>query len=165
VNFQTSVIRVTYVFKNHLKGNVLDTLLLLTKFSAVLTVIYAGLNIHQLTSPYAYLVAKAEEFRLAVMDSGGIPRLARLNILFYVVMPFAYLALLRLSALQIKMVAVLAIKFICSAAIDIWIERSILTGKNYSLVQHYLSRVDNLLNLLASVWVVLSLLRGISLGF
>jgi hypothetical protein len=138
----------------------LESLLILAKFAVVLTVIYAGMNIHQLTSSYGYLVAKAEEFRTAVTEEGGLPRLARLNIIFYVLMPFAYLALLRFSTVPSPIVAVLALKFMITGSLDLWVERRILTGQAYSLAQHYLSRVDNLLNIAAAMAVIRVLLTG-----
>ncbi len=138
----------------------MEGVLFFAKLSAVITVLYAGLNLHQLTSSFASLLAKAEEFRLAVTADGGVPRLSRLNILFYVFLPFAYLALLRFSNIQPGILAVLLAKFLVTAVLDLWVEKSILTGRNFSITQHYLSRLDNLLNILAASVVIRFLLVG-----
>jgi hypothetical protein len=135
----------------------------LVKFSAVLTVIFAGMNVHQLTSSYAYLVAKAEEFRVAVSEENGLPRLARLNIIFYVALPFTYLALLRFASLETKFIALLALKFIVTASLDLWVEKRILTGGEYTLAQHYMSRADNVLNIASAAAVIRFLLIGHSI--
>lgn len=138
----------------------MENILFFTKISAVFTVIYAGLNIHQLTSSYNYLLTKAEEFRVAATEVGGLPRLTRLNILFYLVMPFTYLALLRFSALQSAFVAILALKFLLTATLDLWIEKSIIIGLTYTKTQHNLSRIDNLFNIAAATSIVYLLLIG-----
>lgn len=138
----------------------MDLLLFLAKAAAVLTVLYAGMNVHQLTSSYDYLVIKSEEFRAAVTEEGGLPRLARLNIIFYVLMPFAYLVLLHYCAMPSPFIAILILKFMITGSLDLWVERRILTGRAYSLAQHYLSRTDNLLNLASAVAVIRLLLTG-----
>ncbi|GEM_PF-1750766 len=138
----------------------MNFILFLAKASAVLTVLYGGMNVHQLTSSYAYLVDKSDEFRAAVTEEGGLPRLARLNIIFYVLLPFAYLSLLHYSSLPALLIAVLAVKFMITGSLDLWVERRILTGQAYSLVQHYLSRADNLFNIFSAVAVIRFLLTG-----
>ena len=42
--------------------------LFFTKLSAVLTVLYAGMNLHQITSSYAYLSEKIEQFRIVLAE-------------------------------------------------------------------------------------------------
>jgi hypothetical protein len=138
----------------------LEAVLFFSKLSAVITVLYAGLNLHQLTSSFASLLAKAEEFRLAVIAEGGVPRLSRLNILFYAILPFTYLLLLRFSDIQAELLAVLLAKFFITAILDLWVEKSIITGRNFSITQHYLSRLDNLLNIAAAIAVIRFLLMG-----
>lgn len=138
----------------------MDTLLFITKIAAILTVLYAGINIHQLTSSYGYLQTKAEEFRSAITEAGGFPRLARLNLLFYIVLPFSYLTLLRCSSLHFRILAIIALKFMLTASLDLWIEKTILTGKNYSSTQHNLSRLDNLLNITSATAIIYYLLKA-----
>jgi hypothetical protein len=139
----------------------MENVLFLSKISAVLTVLYAGLNIHQLTSSYQYLLGKAEEFRGAIADEGGAPRLVRLNILFYFAIPFGYLALLSYTTLQVKFLVLLSVKFALTASLDLWVEKSLLTGQEYSKTQHYCSRADNLVNIAAAVSVIYFLLLGV----
>ncbi len=142
----------------------MDNALLLSKFSVVLTVIYAGLNIHQVTSSYEYLLSKAAEFRSILAEAEGIPKLARLNIFFYVVLPFSYLLLLSYTGLPNFIVVILAIKFITTALLDIWFEKRILTEKDYTITHHNISRMDNLLNIGAAVMILWIIVYGFSGG-
>ncbi|HKP95844.1 MAG TPA: hypothetical protein VJ385_08820 [Fibrobacteria bacterium] len=144
------------------------TLLFVTKLSTVLTVIYAGMNLHQLTSSYAYLSEKTEQFRAMLAESGpgrdpegpsGVAGLIRLNLVFYVVLPAAYLVLLKVSAVQPWALGLLALKFALTAFMDIRAERRIMVGGDYSPRQHAVGRVDNILNLAAAGGVIFLLLR------
>lgn len=138
-------------------------LILFIKLAMVLTVLYAGLNVHQLTSSHAHLNAKIEEFRkvLAETGTGAAPGLVRLNLFFYVVLPLMYLILLRVAGVGEWALVALAIKFTVTAGMDVRSERRILAGEAYTPMQHAVSRVDNLFNLLAAAAVVwLLLLRS-----
>ena len=138
----------------------MEAFLIYAKISAVLTVLYAGLNVHQLTSSYQYLITKADEFRKALKEEEGNGKVIRLNIVFYVVVPLVYLLLLHFSMVPVIYLALLAIKFSMTASMDVWVEKRILSGQNYTVVQHYLSRADNFLNIVAAVAVVRILLTG-----
>src|SRR4051812_1479301 len=129
-------------------------LLFFAKISAVLTVFYAGLNLHQLTCSYHYLLAKTEEFREAVTGEGGLTRLARLNLFFYVIIPGAYMALLKISAVHAMALAALGIKFMLTAFLEIRTEKDIILGKGYTPGQHLLGRADNFLNIAAAGTVI-----------
>jgi hypothetical protein len=131
--------------------------LLFAKISAVLTVLFAGLNVHQITCSYEYLLDKIEEFKSAISEEGDLPRLARVNVFFYLVLPSLYLLLLKMSALTLPVLALLALKFLASASLGIWTEKSILAGNSYSPLKHNLSRLDNALNLAAAGGVIWSL--------
>ena len=128
--------------------------LLFTKLSAVLTVLYAGLNLHQLTSSYAYLLEKIAQFRAVLADSQGAAGLIRLNLVFYVAIPLAYLGLLRQAAIAPWVLGALALKFAFTAIMDIRAERRILAGGGYSPFQHAVGRIDNVLNLAAAAGVI-----------
>jgi hypothetical protein len=134
------------------------TALFFAKLSAVLTVLYAGLNVHQLTSSYAYITEKIDQFRAALAESEGIPALVRLNLVFYVALPVAYLAVLKVSEMRTGVIALLALKFAFTAAMDILSERRILAGGEYTPFRHAVSRADNVLNLLACAGVLCVLL-------
>ena len=134
------------------------SLLFLTKLSAVITVIYAGMNLHQLTSSHAYLVEKIEQFRFALAETEAVPRLLRLNLVFYVALPIAYLSLLRVSAVAGWVLAALALKFAVTATMDIRAERRIVAGEGYTPMQHTVSRIDNVLNILTATGVIFFLL-------
>jgi hypothetical protein len=134
------------------------TALFFAKLSAVLTVLYAGLNVHQLTSSYAYIADKIDQFRAALAESEAVPALVRLNLVFYVVLPLAYLAVLKVSEMRSGVIVLLAVKFALTASMDILSERRILAGGEYTPFQHAVSRVDNILNLLASSAVLCVLL-------
>ena len=135
-------------------------LILLAKFAVVLTVVYAGLNVHQLTSSYDHLNAKIEEFRKVLAESETAPGLIRLNLFFYLVLPLLYLILLRVAGVAEWALITLAMKFAVTAGLDVRSERRIIAGEAYTPMQHTVSRVDNVLNLLAAGAAVLLLLRS-----
>jgi hypothetical protein len=128
--------------------------LFLAKLSAVLTVIYAGMNIHQLTSSYAYLLDKIAQVREFLDQSGAAPRLIRLNLFFYVLLPGIYLALLRAASMGTWALVLLAAKFALTAAMDIRAERRIVAGLGYTVLQHRFSRIDNIANLATAAAVL-----------
>jgi hypothetical protein len=134
-------------------------ILFATKLCAVLTVLYAGLNLHQLTSSYAHLQGKIEQFRAALAQAQGASGLIRLNLLFYVALPIAYLSLLWVSRVEPWVLGLLAIKLAVTAAIDIRAERRIVANGEYTPMQHGLSRVDNAFNLAAAAGVVYQLIK------
>lgn len=134
-------------------------LILFIKLAVVLTVIYAGLNVHQLTSSHAQLNVKIEEFRKVLAESETAPGLLRLNLFFYVVLPLLYLILLRVAGVAEWALVALAMKFAVTAGMDVRSERRIIAGEAYTPMQHAVSRVDNVFNLLMAAAVVLLLLR------
>ena len=135
-------------------------LILLAKFAVVITVLYAGLNVHQLTSSHAHLNARIEEFRKVLAESETAPGLIRLNLFFYVVLPLLYLILLRVAGVAEWALIALAMKFAVTAGMDVRSERRIIAGEEYTPMQHAVSRVDNVFNLSAAAAVVLLLLRS-----
>ncbi|MDB5048883.1 MAG: hypothetical protein JWO30_1954 [Fibrobacteres bacterium] len=139
------------------------SILFFTKLSAVITVLYAGMNLHQLTSSYAYLSEKIEQFRALLAQSEGSSGLIRLNIVFYAVLPIVYLAMLRVSEVESRVLGALAIKFAYTAFMDIRAERRIMVGGEYSPRQHAFSRIDNVLNLAAAAGVIYVLMKPIGL--
>lgn len=138
----------------------MESVLFLSKISALITVLYAGLNIHQLTSSYNYMLEKANEFRMAIAEAGGDRRLVRLNLFVYVAIPVGYLALLRFSTFEGKFLTLLGLKFAITAGLDLWVESTLLSDREYSRIQHYCSRVDNLLNLAAAASIAHFLIFG-----
>jgi hypothetical protein len=133
--------------------------LVFAKLAIVITVIYAGMNLHQLTSSHAYLVEKIEEFRLALAEMEAAPRLMRLNLVFYVALPMVFLAVLHAASVAEGILAALAIKFAVTAGLDIRSERRILAGLGYTPMQHGVSRLDNAVNLAAAAATAYLLLR------
>ncbi|MDB5102646.1 MAG: hypothetical protein JWP91_335 [Fibrobacteres bacterium] len=91
-------------------------------------------------------------------ETDAAPRLLRLNLLFYVGMPIAYLVVLRVSSVAFWVLAALALKFAVTASMDIRSERRILAGEGYTNGQHVVSRIDNVLNLIAAAGVISVLL-------
>ena len=134
--------------------------LLFAKVAAVFSVVYAGMNLYQFTSSYAHLVEKIGEFREAAGGEEGRPRLARLNIVFYLLLPAGYLALCRGASLAVPFLVLMGAKFLASAALGLWTERGILDGPGYTPRLHWLGRMDNLLNLGIAGGVVYLLLKG-----
>ncbi len=130
------------------------SVLFFSKLSAVLTVLYAGMNLHQLTSSYAYLLGKIDQFRALLAQTGGGSGLIRLNLLFYVLFPVAYLALLRVAAVEPWVLGLLTAKFAFTAWMDIRAERRIVAGLGYTPRQHTASKIDNVLNLIAAAAVI-----------
>jgi hypothetical protein len=140
------------------------TILFFAKLSAVLTVVYAGMNVHQLTSSYAYQSAKIVQFRALFAESGSTAGLVRMNLIFYVALPGTYLSLLRLSAVEARVLGIMAVKFACTAAMDIRAERRIIAGGEYTPAQHAASRLDNLVNLACAAGVIYVLLKPVLPG-
>ncbi|MDQ3000244.1 MAG: hypothetical protein M3Y08_03110 [Fibrobacterota bacterium] len=138
--------------------------LFLTKLAAVLTVIYAGINLHQLTLSYGHLLAKIAELRTIMAESEMTPRLIRLNLVFYVVAPIAYLTLLRVSHVEHWVLVLLALKFSITATLDIRVERKIMAGEDYTPLQHRFSRIDNVFNLSAAAFIIYLLLMPTRAG-
>ena len=134
-------------------------LILFIKLAVVLTVLYAGLNVHQLTSSHAHLNAKIGEFRKVLAETETAPGLIRLNLVFYVVMPLLYLLLLRVAGVAEWALIALAMKFAVTAGMDVRSERRIIAGEAYTPMQHAVSRVDNVFNLIVAAAVVFLLLR------
>ncbi len=131
------------------------TTLTYAKICAILAVFFAGMNLHQLTSSYAYLSGKIEEFRLAMKDEPGVARLGTLSMIFYFAMPSAFLLLLRQAEIPVYALAVLAGRFLMTAWVGLWTEKAILSeGPGYTPAKHSVGKVDNGLNILASVWII-----------
>jgi hypothetical protein len=135
-------------------------LILFSKFAVVLTVLYAGLNVHQLTSSHAHLNAKIEEFRKVLAESQAASGLIRLNLVFYVGLPLLYLILLRVAGVAEWALIAMAMKFAVTAGMDVRSERRIVAGEAYTPMQHAVSRVDNVFNLIVAAAMVLLLLRA-----
>jgi hypothetical protein len=133
--------------------------LFFTKLSAVLTVLYAGLNLYQLTTSHSEISEKIDLFRAQLAGTESPSVLVRLNLVFYLVLPVAYLVLLRVSAVGSRMLALLALKFAFTAFLDINSERRILAGGDYTVSRHAFSRADNLANIAAAAGIIYLLLR------
>jgi hypothetical protein len=105
------------------------------------------------------MLGKIDRFRAVLAQAEGTAGLIRLNLFFYVAVPGAYLAVLRISGIGPMMLGALTLKFACTAFLDIRAERRIVAGGDYSSRQHALSRCDNALNLAVAALVLYALLK------
>ncbi len=135
--------------------------LALSRIAIIVTVIFAGLNLHQLTLSYAYFSERIAEIK-KVMDGGEeLSRIRWASIVLYFVLPGIYLLLLYFA--QIAPVLLLAgvAKFAATAGVGIYTEQTVFYGKGYNEKLHALGKFDNALNALYSVAVLYSLIRPI----
>ncbi len=133
-------------------------ILLYTKISIVLTVIYAGLNTYQITNSYAYLLEKIAEFKALTLSKEAEGQMKNLGWIFYVILPLGYLILLYITQLKISLLVLCAVKFVMTAAMGWWTERSVFEASGYTRKKHVFNQVDNVLNLGMAVAIVYGLL-------
>ncbi len=119
----------------------------------VLTVGFAGLNVHQLLSPYEYVKGKIAELNDLVKDEGDIKGFNVVSMIFYFIVPAIYLFVLTKAEFIITGILILCSKFIISAALGLWTQKRIFTEIGYTKKIHLIGKVDNFLNIMASVAV------------
>ena len=119
----------------------------------VLTVGFAGLNVHQLLSSYEYVKGKVAELNDLIRDEGGIKGLNTVSLIFYFVIPALYLFALTKANFFITGIVLLCSKFAVSAVLGLWTQKKIFTDVGYTKKIHFMGKIDNFLNVMASVAV------------
>ena len=128
------------------------------KLAAVLSVVYAGLNVYQCTSGYEAVKEKARLFSEVAAGEGGSWRLRLVRALFYLAAPLIYLGTMVGAGLPGVFLVVAGAKFWMSSFVGIRTEHRLLRGEEYSRKDHTLSRIDAVLNValaVGAVWLVL----------
>ena len=128
------------------------------KLAAVLSVVYAGMNVYQFTSGYEAVREKARMFSEIAAGQSSSWRLRLVRALFYLAAPLVYLMTMIGAGLPGALLIAAGIKFWMSSFVGIRTEHRLLRGEDYTLGDHRLSRIDAVLNIAlagAVVWQVL----------
>jgi len=132
--------------------------LFFAKASAVLSVVYAGVNVMQLWSGYPEVKIRAEQFAQVAADPVHAARLRTMRFLFYVALPLLFLGTFLGAELPVVFLLAAFLKFWTSAFLGLATERRLLQGQEYRARDHRLSRFDALLNISMAVGTILLLL-------
>jgi hypothetical protein len=132
--------------------------LIYAKICIILTVGLAGLNIHQLLSSYEYIREKISELHELIRDEAEVRGLNWISLTFYFVIPAIYLFILLKADFFTTGIIVLSSKFLLSAFLGIWTQKQIFTEVGYTKKIHLIGKVDNFINVLASIAVAYFLL-------
>ncbi len=130
------------------------------KTAAVFSVIFAGINVYQMTAGYHGVREKAAAFSEIVRETGAYGRVAFMRMLLYVVAPLIYLWTLLCAGLPLAFLIAAAVKFWLSSFLGIWTERKLIAGMDYAPADHVRARADAAANLVlgaAAIWLILSL--------
>jgi hypothetical protein len=128
------------------------------KLAAVLSVVYAGMNVYQFTSEYEAVREKARMFSEIAAGQSSSWRLRLVRALFYLAAPLIYLMTMIGAGLPGALLIAAGIKFWASSFVGIRTEHRLLRGEDYTLGDHRLSRIDAAFNIAlagAVVWQVL----------
>jgi len=131
--------------------------LLAAQFAAVLTVVFAGISLHQLLTPFALLEKKTAEFATAVQEFPQ-PRLWPFRMVLYGALPLLYLGLLGQARLSVMAVGFMAVKLGISSGLSLWLEGRLLAGRPYTVVMHRLGLADSVINIGVAIFIVQQLL-------
>ena len=121
--------------------------LLYAKICMVITVGFAGLNIHQFMSSHEYVQEKIREFREFVLQEGDFSRINAVSLFLYFFMPAGYIYILFLAGFFTAGLILLITKFIVSAFLGFWMQKRVLADFGYSRKLHLLGKCDNLFNI------------------
>jgi hypothetical protein len=127
--------------------------LLYAKICMVITIGFAGLNIHQFMSPYDYVQKKIREFREFVSSEGNVSRINTVSFLIYFFFPAAYLFILFKAGFFTQGLFVLITKFAISAGLGLWTQKKVLADSGYSRRLHWLGKFDNFFNIVIAAGV------------
>jgi len=128
------------------------------KAAAVLSVVYAGMNIFQVLSGLEDVRRRAAQFRAVAGDPEQAGRLVFIRALFYLGLPLLYLGTLLGAGIPEIVLFAAGGKLWLSTILGLAVERRLLRGGEYRPRDHLLSRLDACLNLLMTAAVILFLL-------
>lgn len=128
------------------------------KAAAVLSVVYAGVNVYQLTARLESVREKARLFAAVAGGEGASGRLRFVRALFYLAAPLFYLWALVCADLPGLLLIAAGLKFWMSSFLGIRTEQRLLRGMDYEARDHAFARLDAALNIAlaaAAVWWIL----------
>ena len=135
------------------------TALWFAKLGAVMCVFYAGANIFQLWARFEEVRQRAQQFATIAGDPANAARLVWIRSLFYFGIPVAFIVIFFGAGLPAGFLLASGCKFSMSAGLGLRAERRVLAGNDYRSLDHRLSRLDALLNLMVAAAAVLLLLE------
>ncbi|MFC1583969.1 hypothetical protein ACFL5V_00320 [Fibrobacterota bacterium] len=124
----------------------------------VLTVGFAGINLHQFLSSYKYIQDKISELKDLVQDDRDVRGLNLVSLVFYFILPTIYLIILAKARFFSTGVMLVLSKFMVTAALGMWTQKRVFTEPGYTKRIHLLGKIDNFLNILVSVVIAYVLL-------
>ena len=129
------------------------------KAAAVFSVVYAGVNIFQLTAQIEDVRGRAQQFATIAGDHAHTVRLWSIRVFFYLGVPLAFLGMLECAGLAPLYLFSAAAKFLLSAVFGFITEQRLIRGGEYRVWDHHLSRFDAILNLLVAAGAIGLILR------
>ncbi|MCD6024536.1 MAG: hypothetical protein K0Q91_1452 [Fibrobacteria bacterium] len=121
------------------------------KIAAVLSVLYAGVNLYPLWARFEDVRNKAVQFAVVAAGAAGSGRLRAVRALFYLAAPLAYLWTLMGAGLPVPFLALAGAKFWFSALLGLHTEQRLLRGEEYRTRDHAWARGDALANVCLAV--------------
>jgi hypothetical protein len=128
------------------------------KSAAVFSVIYAGVNAHQLFANFDHVREKARLFSEIAAGEGAPARLRIVRALFYLAAPLLYLWTMVCAGLPGVFLVAAGAKFWLSSFLGLRTEHRLLRGEEYRARDHRLARADAILNIAlaaGAVWLIL----------
>jgi len=120
----------------------------------VITVAIAGLNLHQLLSSYGYVKEQIAEFRGFIEENESVKSVTVLTVLVYFLLPCLYFLALSKAQFFAAGLQIVIAKFVLSGAWAWWVQKRILSKKEYTPLIHFISKSDNIFNVCISAGVV-----------
>jgi hypothetical protein len=132
------------------------------KTAAVFSVIFAGINLYQMTAGYHGVREKAAAFSEIAREVGAASRIIFMRMLLYVIAPLIYLWTMLCAGLPLAFLIVAGVKFWISSFLGIWTERRLIAGMEYAPADHIRARADASANIVlaaSAIWLILTLWR------
>lgn len=118
-----------------------------TKICMILTIGFAGLNIHQFLASYEYIKNKVNEFKSIIKDDKDLNSLNWVSYIFYFILPALYLIILTKASFSYMSILLLGVKLFLSGMLGLWTQKQVFIKPDYSKSLHYLGKADNFLNI------------------
>jgi hypothetical protein len=128
------------------------------KSAAVFSVIYVGVNAHQLFANFDRVREKARLFAEIAAGEGTPARLRIVRALFYLAAPLLYLWTMVCAGLPGAFLVAAGAKFWLSSFLGMRTEHRLLRGGEYGSGDHRLARADAVLNItlgVGAIWLIL----------
>jgi hypothetical protein len=132
---------------------------LLSEITFYVTLLAIGLNIYQVVADYAAESRQISFFSEAVQNQEiNRKNIIWMNAVFFGFFPTMYLILLYISEFAYWLLAVIGFKFLAGTALNGYIQMSALDSKPFTKGVYFLTKVDNILNILVLSFVLKVLL-------